>query len=154
MRWALRLWFSCFFVAPAWADGRSLGFWLAGDDGQPFLSVVELVLEDQELSGRIARIIDLEGVEIRSLCDGCPGDMEGKPMKGLVFIRGLRQYEGRWVDGTIVNLEPGLLRGIEGQCELEFKDGNVELYGYRTLFGFKWGRNVTWPPYGAEPRAN
>lgn len=137
---------TCFFGSAS-GDEQSLGLWLAGDEDKPYRSIIELFVENQKMSGRIERVIDQKGREVNVVCDGCPGEIEGKPMKGLIFISGLTESEGRWIDGQVVNLEPGLLRGVLGRCELAFINGNVEFYGYGKIFGQKVGKRLTWTPY-------
>lgn len=97
------------------------------------------------MSGRIERVIDKDGKEVDAVCHDCRGDLKNRRMKGIVFISGLRRKGSKWVNGSVVNLEPGLLIGVTANCEIEIKNGTVEFYGFRGIRFF--GTKSTWQPY-------
>lgn len=134
---------TCAVVLPALADPTRVGLWLAGDAQDARRIVVELLVDGDVMSGRVERVVDRDGNEVQELCSRCPAKMAGRPMKGLTFITGLRREGSRWVGGKVVSLEPGLRRGMVGDCDLEIKDGQLHFHGYRWLIG---QRNV-WPPF-------
>lgn len=135
------------WVMPAQAEER-MGRWVAGTGS--LRVVVEFYMEDGQMHGRVDRVINSQGAEVAAPCDGCPGALAGKPMKGLTFISGLKKgaRPDEWVDGHVINLEPGLLRGVRGSCEVKFRQGSVQFFGY------KWsralGRKVVWPAFEGE----
>lgn len=127
-------------------EAEPLGLWIATSDASSELrSVVELIVQDNVMSGRIERVIDSRGNEVDVVCSDCPGNMKDKPLKGMVFIAGLRKSGTKWVAGRVVNLEPGPLRGVTASCEIEIQGGEVHFFGYKGLQLF--GRRVIWKPY-------
>ena len=97
------------------------------------------------MSGRIERVIDSSGEEVNAVCQGCPGELKDKPLKGITFITGLRRDGKKWVDGRVINLEPGPFLGVTANCELEVKDSHVEFFGYK---GFRvFGKHVVWKAF-------
>lgn len=130
----------------AMAAGERLGLWVGTSDSyQSLRSVVELVVDGNEMFGRIERVIGEAGKEVDVICNDCPGEMNGKPMKGIIFITGLHRQGNKWTGGRVVNLEPGWRKGITAHCELEIKGSHVEFFGYKGLRVF--GKKVIWPPY-------
>jgi uncharacterized protein (DUF2147 family) len=139
---AAMLWFGVLFAG----EVTHLGRWIASSEKSDALrSVVELIVQDEQLIGRIERVIDASGQEVQAVCRRCPGELNDKPLKGLVFITGLRREGSRWVGGQVINLEPGFLRGVVASCELEIKDGRVEFFGYAGVKAF--GKTVVWQPF-------
>ena len=130
----------------AQAEPVRLGLWLAGDAQDARRAVVELLVDGNLMFGRVERVVGKDGKEVQEICDRCPGEMAGRPMKGLVFITGLRREGSRWVRGKVVSLEPGWRRGMTGNCDLEVKDGQLHFHGYR----WRIGRREVWPPFDGE----
>ena len=131
-------------------EATHLGLWIASSESSAALrSVVELVVQNDRLVGRIERVIDASGQEVQATCERCPGDLNNKPLKGMVFITGLRRQGSKWVGGRVINLEPGFLQGVVASCELEIKGSRVEFVGYKGVKAL--GQKVVWQPFQNGP---
>jgi hypothetical protein len=129
-------------MSTAHAEPQRLGLWVAGDPQAARRIVVELLAEGDVLSGRVERVLDRQGREVQEICSGCPGELADRPMKGVVFITGLRRDGSGWSQGEVLSLAPWS-RGIRAACELEIKEGRVHFYGHK--FGI--GVREVWPAY-------
>lgn len=124
----------------------SHGLWLAeGETNKSWRAVIALHLDRDELTGRIAKLLNTAGEEVEATCASCPGDLKGKPLKGMMFISGLRQRGPLWTAGRVINLEPGLFAGMSAACELEFKGNEVHFFGYKGVRAL--GKTVVWKQY-------
>jgi hypothetical protein len=110
------------------ADEPLVGRWRTVEDPSTgVVSIIELYLEGETMSGRVERIEDPSGKPLFPICEDCPGDMAGKPLPGLRFLSGLRKDGDRWVDGRAIDLRDGLTQGVAANCDLELVDGKAVL---------------------------
>jgi hypothetical protein len=119
------------------------GLWLASDSEDDAVRSVVLITEDQGvLSGTIVKLIDKSGNEVGAICRHCHSSIEGKPMKGLVFIRHLRRQGDRWVGGRVFDIRPGWKVIKDADCELFVRDGRLHFIGSVGIFSHEsiWSR--------------
>lgn len=109
-----------------------IGKWLAADDDAPQKgsSIVETYLQGDRLFARILKTMDAHGNEIDPVCENCPGELKGKPTKGVVFVSDLRKQGDRWVDGRVIDLRAGATQGWIATCDLTLIDSKAVLHGY------------------------
>jgi uncharacterized protein (DUF2147 family) len=118
--------------APASAeDDPLIGSWKAVD-GDGTTSIVKVYIEEQSLSAKITQLRDKSGKELNPVCTSCSGELKNQPVVGMRFIWGLRKQGTKWVDGKVVNLRPGLGRGVIASCELEMSGKQARILG-------RWG---------------
>lgn len=112
-----------------------VGKWLAADDDTPqkYSSIVETYLQGDRLFARILKTVDARGNEIDPVCENCPGDLKGKPTKGMVFVSDLRKQGDRWVGGRVIDLRAGATQGWIATCDLTLIDSKAVLHGYLGL---------------------
>lgn len=67
-------------------------------------SVIEIYEQDGKFYGKIAKI--LTGND-DAVCDKCSGKDKGRPMLGLVIIKGLEKNGDFWDGGTILDPQKG-----------------------------------------------
>jgi len=135
------------------ADEPLLGKWHAVDDDSSsgIASIVELYLQGDRLFGRIIKTVDAKGNELHPVCANCPGDLRGKPTKGMQFVWDLRKEGNKWVDGHVIDLRSGPTQGIEASCDLSMADSKAVLHGYIGIRAF--GKSSQWSriPNSEEP---
>ena len=73
------------------------------------------------------------------VCEECTGEDKGKPLSGLVIIRGMHEENGELRGGKVLDPESG--KFYYGKIYL--KDGNLVLRGSLDKRGIL-GRNQTW----------
>jgi len=66
---------------------------------------VETYLENGKLFGRVTEL--RPGRKLGDVCDKCAGELKGKPILGLVIMRGFHAEGEDWVGGTVVDPENG-----------------------------------------------
>ena len=143
-------------------DEPLVGRWRAVEDPKTgIVSIIELYLEGETLSGRVERIEDPSGQPLFPVCEHCPGEMAGKPLPGLRFLSGLRKEGDRWVGGRAIDLRDGTTQGLSASCDLSLVDGKAVLRAYVGLRAFGqtrvWTRDAphpgpTQPVTGLPPR--
>lgn len=105
------------------------GRWTTIDDntGKP-RSVVEVTVKNGVLTGRIVDLYDKS--KVGKLCDKCPAERYNTPLIGLEIIRGMKQDDDEWEDGTILDPETGKVY----DCKLWVEDGKLQVRGYVAFF--------------------
>ena len=115
-----------------------VGKWISIDDetGKE-KSEISLYIERGKLFGRIDALLLEE--DQGKFCLACKGEEKGKPIVGLVIVKGLIKEGEDWVDGTI--LDPA--NGKRYNCYISLdKNKNLNVRGY---LGFSlFGRTQVW----------
>lgn len=116
--------FTFLFVAVAGlfsAQAQVTGKWKTIDDetGQA-KSIVEIYESNGKIYGKVVEI--LNPAKKNAKCDKCPGADKGKPVQGLVILKGLTKDGKEWTDGDILDPTKGKLYS----CTLTL-DGNDKL---------------------------
>lgn len=127
------------------------GLWYAYEAADGSTSTIELYLEHGRLSGRMLAITDANGQARNWRCERCDGDLHQAPVVGARFLRDLKPDQGRWIDGDVVDLRPGLTQGVHAKAELTLDEqGRLTLLGYRGLRSL--GQSRVWTRDKAERR--
>ena len=125
------------------ADEPLVGRWRTIEDPSTgIVSIIELYLEGETMSGRVERIEDPSGKPLFPICERCPGEMRGKPLPGLRFLSGLRKDGDRWVDGEAIDLRDGMTQGLTASCDLSLVEGKAVLRAYVGVRAF--GETRVW----------
>ena len=134
--------------APTAPDLR--GIWYAYEAADQTTSTIELSLDAGRLSGRMLAITDANGQARNWRCERCDGDLHQAPVVGARFLRDLKPDQGRWIDGDVVDLRPGLTQGVHAKAELTLDEqGRLTLLGYRGLRSL--GQSRVWTRQPAPP---
>ena len=115
-----------------------VGKWKTVDDetGEA-KSIVEIYEEGGKIYGKVIEI--LNPAKKNAKCDKCKGSDKGKPILGLVIIKGLEKDGDEYTDGDILDPNKGKLYSCT--IKLEGKD-KLNVRGY---LGFSFiGRSQTW----------
>ena len=112
-------------VGVAQAQTSAVGRWKTIDDatGKP-KSLIEIYqAPDGSLAGRVVEILDLKNGP-DPLCTECRSDNQGKPIRGMVILWGLRSDGvGRWAHGRVLDPE----NGKDYKAKLELQGGGRRL---------------------------
>lgn len=134
---------------PTMADNMSPeGTWKTIDDetGKP-KSIVQIWIDNGELNGKIIELIEPE--EENPKCTECEGEMKDQPILGMQFIWGLKEDDGVWDDGEILDPKSGSVYS----SKIEVTDGGQKL-DVRGYVGFAFaGRSQVWHRVEATPVA-
>lgn len=108
------------------AQAQVTGKWKTIDDetGQA-KSIVEIYESNGKIYGKVVEI--LNPAKKNSKCDKCKGADKGKPIEGLVIIKGLKKDGNEWTDGDILDPQKGKLYSCT--IELDGKD-KLKVRGY------------------------
>lgn len=100
-------------------------------------SIVEIYKQDGKVYGKVVEIID--PAKRDATCKDCPDDAKGKPILGLVILKGLEKDGNEYSGGTI--LDPN--NGKVYKCLIALEDANkLKVRGY---VGFSLlGRSQYW----------
>ena len=112
-------------AAPAAAQDAPLGRWKTIDDATgKAKSVVEIYqAKDGRLAGKVVEILDLKDGP-NPACDECKGANQGKPIKGMLILWGLRpDGAGKWSGGRVLDPE----NGKDYKAKLELLEGGRKL---------------------------
>jgi uncharacterized protein (DUF2147 family) len=101
--------------------------------------VVEIVQNGDELLGHLIAGTKPAEFETR-LCDKCPGNRHGLPMKGLLILSGLHRNGDEWTGGEILDPENGKIY----RAKLKLADGGKKLLVHGYLGLSLLGRTQTW----------
>lgn len=125
------------------AQSPITGNWRTIDDESgKAKSIVQISLsEEGQLEGKVIEILHSER-GLNPICEKCPGDKKGKPVKGLVILWGMqKQAPGEWAGGRI--LDPRKGKVYKAKLRLR-EDGKLEVRGF---IGFSFlGRTQVWEP--------
>lgn len=122
------------------ATDSPLGLWKTIDDETGVeKSLVEIyAAPDGSIEGRVVKILHSDrGPNPR--CTECKGERKDQPIEGMIIIWGMREEDGQWGGGRI--LDPA--KGKEYKCRLRLQDdGDLEVRGF---IGFSLlGRSQEW----------
>ncbi|MEM1123022.1 MAG: DUF2147 domain-containing protein [Bacteroidota bacterium] len=125
----------CTFVA---FSQSPIGVWKTIDDEtKEEKSNVTIYEQDGKLYGKITKILSAEP---DTVCDKCPGDKKNKPVMGLVIIEDMKQDDGYWKKGKILDPESGSVYG----CSIWFEDGVTDQLKVRGKHWTGLYRTQTW----------
>lgn len=113
------------------------GKWKTIDDetGKP-KSIVEITEKNGVYYGKVIEILS-EKKDAK--CDKCPGERNGKPIKGLSIINGMKKDGSEFSGGKI--LDP--VSGKEYKCIIKLNGANkLDVRGYVGISAL--GRTQTW----------
>lgn len=120
------------------AQAQVTGKWKTIDDETgKAKSIVEIYESNGKLYGKVVEI--LNPAKKNAKCDKCEGADKGKPVEGLVIIKGLTKDGNEWTDGDILDPTKGKLYSCT--LKLEGKD-KLKVRGY--LGVSLLGRTQTW----------
>ena len=86
-------------------------------------SIVSLFLENGELKVRVDSLLPAPGKDPNKVCDKCPGERRGRRIRGMVVGWGLREKDGAWEGGKILDPENGKIY----RCRLTVRPDNKYL---------------------------
>jgi uncharacterized protein (DUF2147 family) len=111
-----------FAAAPLWA-ASPIGKWKTIDekDGKA-KSIVEVYEQNGKIYGKFLEM--LNPADKNKVCDKCEGADKGKPIVGMVFIKGLKADGDEYTGGTILDpgsgkIYKGKLKVVEGGKKLK-----------------------------------
>ena len=117
-----------------------IGKWISVDDetGKE-KSEISLYEKEGKLYGRIDKLLLPE--DQGKICYSCKGNEKGRPIVGLVIVKGLIKDGEDWSNGTILDPANGKIYS----CKISLNDnGNLDVRGY---LGFSlFGRSQIWRP--------
>lgn len=120
------------------AQAQVTGKWKTIDDETgKAKSIVEIYETNGKLYGKITEI--LNPAKKNAKCDKCDGADKGKPIEGLVIIKGLTKDGNEWTDGDILDPTKGKLYSCT--LKLDGKD-KLKVRGYMGVSLL--GRTQTW----------
>jgi uncharacterized protein (DUF2147 family) len=122
------------------------GLWRTTDDKTHQLrGVVRIYLEHDEYFGKIVSSFDPR--EAHQVCEPCSGALHNQPIIGLQILSGMREHDGAYSGGTIVDPETG----ESYRCKMTLADDGRKLMvrGYIGLALF--GRTQVWTRYTPPP---
>ncbi len=103
-------------------------------------SFIKIWIDNEELIGKIEKLVRKPGEDPNPLCDLCSGEKKDQPIKGMTFLWGFTQDEDEWNGGYI--LDPD--NGKTYTCVIKVVENGRKLHvrGY-ILFRFL-GRTQVW----------
>ena len=106
--------FTFLFVAVAGifsANAQVTGKWKTIDDKTgDAKSVVEIYEQNGKIYGKVVEI--LNPAKKNAKCDKCDGADKGKPIEGLIIIKGLTKDGDKYTDGDILEIVANVIRNI------------------------------------------
>ena len=109
----------------AQSPSSAVGRWKTIDDATgKAKSIVEIYqAKDGRLAGKVVEILDLKDGP-NPACDECKGANQGKPIKGMLILWGLRpDGAGKWSGGRVLDPE----NGKDYKAKLQLLDGGRKL---------------------------
>ena len=93
------------------------------DDTGEAKSIVEIYKEDGKIYGKVVDILNPS--KKNATCDKCPDEAKGKPIMGLVILKGLEKDGDEYSGGTILDPNKGkvykCLIGLENPDKLKVR---------------------------------
>ena len=134
------LWISLTAMTVEFAANPSpAGRWKAVDDKTGAARGIVQIYEDHgALFGKIEAA--LKPNEAEEHCDRCTDDRKGKPIIGLVVLRGLRKQGDEYGGGDILDPDTGLVY----RCKLRLLDEGKRLLVRGYIFAPLLGRSQIW----------
>jgi uncharacterized protein (DUF2147 family) len=133
--------FTFLFVAVAGifsVNAQVTGKWKTIDDKTgDAKSIVEIYEQNGKIYGKVVEI--LNPARKNSKCDKCDGADKGKPIEGLVIIKGLKKDGEKYTDGDILDPQKGKLYSCT--IKLDGKD-KLDVRGYMGISML--GRTQVW----------
>lgn len=100
-------------------------------------SIVEIYEQNGKIYGKVVEI--LNPARKNSKCDKCDGADKGKPIEGLIIIKGLKKDGEKYTDGDILDPQKGKLYSCT--IKLDGKD-KLDVRGYMGISML--GRTQVW----------
>lgn len=133
--------FTFLFVAVAGifsVNAQVTGKWKTIDDKTgDAKSIVEIYEQNGKIYGKVVEI--LNPAKKNSKCDKCDGADKGKPIEGLIIIKGLKKDGDKYTDGDILDPQKGKLYSCT--IKLDGKD-KLDVRGYMGISML--GRTQVW----------
>lgn len=132
--------FLSFILFPASAQISSiLGEWKTVDDrtGETHSIVRIYKATDGLYYGKIEKMITYPN----AVCEKCEGADKGKPLVGLIIIRGMKEVDGELKGGYVLDPESG--KKYYGTISYDAKTGKLKLRGSLDKRGI-FGRSQYW----------
>ena len=130
-----------FPISQVFTADAVLGNWRTIDDetGKTKSIVKIFQTESGEIQGRVIEILHSDRGP-NPLCDNCPGERAGKPVKGMVILWGMSpDGENAYTGGKIIDPSKGKV--YKAKLKLR-EDGKLEVRGF---IGFSLiGRTQVW----------
>jgi uncharacterized protein (DUF2147 family) len=106
-----------------------VGEWLTIDETTGLATSIVAIgkVADGEFEGRVIEILRSEKGP-NPICEKCPGDRKGQPIKGMVIMWGFKEADNQTYTGGRI-LEPKTGKIYQARMSLE-KDGKLKLRGY------------------------
>lgn len=119
------------------------GRWVtAPEPGSGDVTILRLFIEGDRMHGEIEAVFDANNAPKHPICERCPGELRGKPLVGMRFLRDLRREGTRWIEGRVMDLRPGLTQGVVAQCELTPSGQQLVIEAWKGLRAL--GTSRTW----------
>jgi uncharacterized protein (DUF2147 family) len=114
-----------------------VGKWKTIDDSTgKEKSIVEIFEKEGVYFGKVKKLINPSTPNPK--CDNCTGDQKGKPIEGMVIIKGLTKKGEEYTGGKITDPQSGK----EYKCTITLDGKKLNVRGY---VGFSLiGRTQTW----------
>jgi uncharacterized protein (DUF2147 family) len=117
-----------------------VGLWRTyGDDGWTARGLVRITEQNGELGGTLVGSL-VPGEDPDKVCRRCPGKRRDQPLKGLVFMTGLRWQGSAYGGGEILDPDSGALYKVTIRLEPDGRRLVVRAYRGISLLG----RSQTW----------
>jgi uncharacterized protein (DUF2147 family) len=120
----------CVFFTLSSLHAQSItGVWKTIDDetNEP-KSHLELFMGNGMLYGKVVKLLKSAPDK---LCDKCPGERKNQPIMGMILLVEMKQKEGFWQSGSILDPE----KGKWYNCKIWLKDGDPNTLVVRGYIG-------------------
>jgi uncharacterized protein (DUF2147 family) len=116
-----------------------LGMWKTVDDKTGEVRALVDIYQDVDglYYGKIEKMFRYTD----AVCDKCEGDDKGRPLQGLIIIRGMKAYKDILKDGYVLDPETG--KQYHAIIRFNPKTGKLQLRGSLDRSGLL-GRNQYW----------
>ena len=103
-------------------------------------SIVVIRIVNGEAEGIVERVFAPPAPSEHPNCDGCPGDLNGKPIVGMRVMWGFRENGGEWEGGRV--FDPEGKKIYRGKIRVDDDGRKLDLRGFIGIPLF--GRTQTW----------